>query len=606
MKLDNEDACARSSRAFRSTFSSRRRLLLASALAAPLALAFASDANAQIVRIPPRIPIILPRKIAVVAATWDDRGFNAAATASAAALKAAGWTVHVLNDSTGHKDTSVADMIRAATADATSIDQVFIDLHAHGSGLAKWYNVTDFNGNFGGMWMDPYEALAYPETMSLSYPYSDPVAERAHWTNANIPGGQTGIWGSDLEAIAKELDARSVPTTILDHSCDGGNTVRLIEDINSPNLCAIATAGVASPGLVGYPWTASVLTAGSSFEDVAKFISTTYDTDKHPHGDRLFSTGYRNGCTGTMPIRETMASAIIAYTTWPTQMRWTESFVARSPSSYTNFLDYAHGLPDGKGNRDAGFDPVHANPGGPGAAAGGGQGRWGAESVGEVRWFQESINKFLADNTFTYWIRNPGGYGFTPHTSRSPAVDTVGTEANKTLSLVYAHRTAFDSLNAAIGSHPPAWYDITYGELIRESLVYDCVCPVTGEVTVLAKAAAISMVASTNADFKAQNGFDGYAWDCSTLGPKVTGTRLSLGNSGAYSYAGFTKDAMCADPSKAVDRYLSIVNPGGAWSYLTQLRTLEAQLTSQSATTSRAISAIETTCSSAACAAQKL
>jgi hypothetical protein len=422
-----------------------RRALLAALIGAPLAVSFATEARAQVVKagnVGVTVPIytLVPRKIAVVAADWNDGAFSGNANATADALKKAGWIVHVLNDSTGNKDTRVIDMIRSVTGDASDIDQVLIDVNAHGGGQAKWYQVTDFNGQLNWMWMDPLEALAYPESASLAYPYSDPIAERAHAMSAFIPGGQSNLFANELESLAKDLDARKVPTTIIDHSCNGGNTVHLIEDIHSPNLCAIATAGVFTPGLTGYPATSNVITKGSSFEDVAKYIAATYDNEKHNVGDRLFSTGYRTGADGTMAIRENLANAIIATSTWPTQMRWTESFVARSPSSYTNYQPYVQGLPDGKGNRDTGFDPVRANHGGPGEAQGGGQGRWGLETTGEVRWFQNAINQFLADNSFTVIL---SGVRRTLH---STAVTNVANESNKTLTLVYGRRAGLDSL----------------------------------------------------------------------------------------------------------------------------------------------------------------
>lgn len=436
-------------------FGSKTNAILAiSAWIGALMPLFSNDAHS----FAKRPPVPKYKRFAFVASNYGDAGFNSEADQVLSELLSLGWETYKVgqdpSDQVANGPRVAAIIRREALARAQVGDEVFIDVQAHGAVGERTFEFTNPDGTQGTFRGNYFEALAQGNlSETLKYPYEDASVWRTHWVDAFVPRGAWGLDAQELSDVAGELRSRGVRVSVIDHSCNGGATVKLLEQ-NHPTVCAVGTAGQLSPGLVGWPNISSRISSGLTMDALADWISTSYYNTSHKQGGRVFSIGYKTGCTQTLPLRETADAASYGYGTWWDWVRSSRGHLLREPSRYSN--------------------PTMAEPTMRYAGAGGNPRLRMPAAL--QRWFLETLNKFYAENQFASEALGQSG-------SATNSVTAIYQSGMRLQVAAGNYRQAFEALEIALANSRVPGTTQTVDEKLRYDFVRNCLCKVPAVVS---------------------------------------------------------------------------------------------------------------------------
>jgi hypothetical protein len=282
------------------------------------------------------------------------------------------------------------------------------------------------------------------------------------------------ISAGDAFELSKLYSGSGAKVTVIDHSCNGGSTVRLLETLKDPNICAISTTGIDSPSIQGSPPLSGLLSSASprirvSMNDFTRFVSDHlyHQHGLHDIGNRIHQVGFEASCTSTMSVRETSDNAAGAYGTWWDWNRHRISHVLRAPKRYVVVGSASNEQPWTSADLNASFTndcklakkncDLTSNP------------RLRI-AAGWVRWFSENLKQFK--------------------TSHPPSadLDRLMTDGNALLKVIDDYKNAVDALEATIAfpqnavtvNGSPA---MPVDQYFRAVFVQRCLCGVSSEVT---------------------------------------------------------------------------------------------------------------------------
>ena len=166
---------------------------------------------------------------------------------------------------------------------------------------------------------------------------------RQHHVGIGGGGSNESITTLQLVDLMQQIRNMGKRVAIMDNSCQGGATVRYVEDRfgNDNQVCAIATTGTVTPSGVGFPRYQDVF-GSLSYPDYRglglwaskQLTDVAHGTNGQPRNDRVHQYGYMNGCSTTMHLREGLAVAVSALTTWRTYNRKRHNHVFLNPERY--------------------------------------------------------------------------------------------------------------------------------------------------------------------------------------------------------------------------------------------------------------------------------
>lgn len=386
------------------------------------------------------------KKTAFIVVNWGAPAFGSEAKAVMTQLQKLGWEVHLFStaDNTdGLVITQVVDgktinyacvkgqmcawqKIITAFLPANSVhagDQVLLDIQGDGTtNIPNGLKLADGKStNLAGLSLDMDSLLAYEE-FATTFNYKGNSADMwaSHSVEAffsNMTKTTTGsdylnntygtyflnmISAGDAYDLSKLYSSKGAKVTVIDHSCQAGSTTKLLETLKDPNVCAISTTGIDSPGIQGTPPLSSFLSSTSaskraSMNGFTRYVSNYfYNTPGlHNVGARIHQIGYEATCTSTMAVRETADNATGAYSTWWDWSRLRASHVLRAPTRYTVVGSASNEQPWMASDLDSSFTDdcklagkncnLTANP------------RLRV-AAGWVRWFEDSLKQFEANH----------------------------------------------------------------------------------------------------------------------------------------------------------------------------------------------------------------
>jgi hypothetical protein len=172
--------------------------------------------------------------------------------------------------------------------------------------------------------------------------------------------------------------------------------------------------------------------------ELAAYISKYFYTGSHLTGNRIHQTGYSNGCTQTMALRELADNAAGAYSTWWDWNQGRPSYVVREPTAFsvvasaqptdvwkTSDIDAAHAADCTTSHKNC--DPKH-NP-------------RQAIAEGWVRWFDQSAAE----------IRNQPGVGAgLSHDQAARAFDGIQDSTQTLLTTVILYGALLQELDDSL------------------------------------------------------------------------------------------------------------------------------------------------------------
>lgn len=271
-----------------------------------------------------------PQKHALVLTDMNEPGAVEEAARMVTALRSKGWQVTSNAGSTTPAPQLIANLERSANPG----DHVLLDIQVHGGEPLATF-ITE-----GGT-----ESLAF--ALGAKYfvlnpgRYSVSLTEaRSHIvaTRGVRDGTVVDVTAGQMADFAERLTRRGIATSVADHSCFGGSTVRVVED-QVPQACAVATASSSTVGLVGTPALSQSIPRLFNMNQFARTITEYFHLDPrfHAAGNRLHQSGYATGCSDTMSVRETMALSAGSLDTWWHWYRLDATHVVRNPGRYLSY-----------------------------------------------------------------------------------------------------------------------------------------------------------------------------------------------------------------------------------------------------------------------------
>lgn len=269
-----------------------------------------------------------PRKYAFVFADRNDGWFGGEGMAVTTELRQKGWTTYLTGELAGQ-----ATAIQALTTLVSTLrvgDQLLVDIQTHGGDVYGRFQsdqgeqVLPFG--FGAEHFAQNPGVTYPtQQQDLGahvLPVYDPTADR--WEDL------TPALLAPALRIARD---RQVNVTVIDHSCNGGASVRYFSR-EIPNMCVVSSAGAMGPALTGWPSISQVISEADNMEDLGRWISSQIYSEQHAQGSRLHQVGFRTACDQTMAVRDLLDASVYGYGTWWHWMRESASHVVREPYRY--------------------------------------------------------------------------------------------------------------------------------------------------------------------------------------------------------------------------------------------------------------------------------
>ena len=458
------------------------------------------------------------RKTAFIVVNWAAPAFANEARAASTQLQKMGWEVHLFDNVAESDGLTISQKVDGKTVTYACVkgkmcgwqkiiaaflpqdsvragDQVLIDIQGDGTtdkpnGLKLADGVST---SFSRLWIDMDSVLAYEEFAdTFDYKANSPDTWASHSVEAyfkNMVAATTGsdylqatyghasrnvISAGDAFELSKLYSGSGAKVTVIDHSCNGGSTVRLLETLKDPNICAISTTGIDSPSIQGSPPLSGLLSSASprirvSMNDFTRFVSDHlyHQHGLHDIGNRIHQVGFEASCTSTMSVRETSDNAAGAYGTWWDWNRHRISHVLRAPKRYVVVGSASNEQPWTSADLNASFTndcklakkncDLTSNP------------RLRI-AAGWVRWFSENLKQFK--------------------TSHPPSadLDRLMTDGNALLKVIDDYKNAVDALEATIAfpqnavtvNGSPA---MPVDQYFRAVFVQRCLCGVSSEVT---------------------------------------------------------------------------------------------------------------------------
>jgi hypothetical protein len=458
------------------------------------------------------------RKIAFIVVNWAAPAFVREAQALSTQLQKKGWEVHFFDNVEASDGLTISQNANGKRVTYTCVkgkmcgwqkiigaflppdsvragDQILIDIQGDGTtNIPNGLKLADgVSTSFSGLSIDMDSVLAYEE-FADTFSYKDAAADTwaSHSVEAYFQNMKTASTGSDylqttygrsyrnmISAgdafeLSKLYSGRGAKVTIIDHSCNGGSTVRLLETLKDANICAISTTGIVSPGIQGSPPLSRLLSRAApgsrvSMHDFTRFVSDHYyhDHGLHDIGNRIHQAGFEVSCTSTMAIRETSDNAAGAYSTWWDWNRHRISHVLREPKRYVVVGSASNEQPWTPANLQASFTKdcklakkncdLTTNP------------RLRIPA-GWVRWFSENLEQFKKSH------------------SPSAELNRLVADGNTLLKAIDDYKKAIDSLEAMIAFPQNAVSvkgsaAMPVDQYFRSVFVQRCLCGVSSEVT---------------------------------------------------------------------------------------------------------------------------
>jgi len=453
------------------------------------------------------------RKTAFIVVNWAAPAFANEARAASTQLQKMGWEVHLFDNVAESDGLTISQKVDGKTVTYACVkgkmcgwqkiiaaflpqdsvragDQVLIDIQGDGT-TDKPNGLKLADGARLSIDMD--SLLAYEEFAdTFDYKANSPDTWASHSVEAyfkNMVAATTGsdylqatyghasrnvISAGDAFELSKLYSGSGAKVTVIDHSCNGGSTVRLLETLKDPNICAISTTGIDSPSIQGSPPLSGLLSSASprirvSMNDFTRFVSDHlyHQHGLHDIGNRIHQVGFEASCTSTMSVRETSDNAAGAYGTWWDWNRHRISDVLRAPKRYVVVGSASNEQPWTSADLNASFTndcklakkncDLTSNP------------RLRI-AAGWVRWFSENLKQFK--------------------TSHPPSadLDRLMTDGNALLKVIDDYKNAVDALEATIAfpqnavtvNGSPA---MPVDQYFRAVFVQRCLCGVSSEVT---------------------------------------------------------------------------------------------------------------------------
>ena len=453
------------------------------------------------------------RKTAFIVVNWAAPAFANEARAASTQLQKMGWEVHLFDNVAESDGLTISQKVDGKTVTYACVkgkmcgcqkiiaaflpqdsvragDQVLIDIQGDGT-TDKPNGLKLADGARLSIDMD--SLLAYEEFAdTFDYKANSPDTWASHSVEAyfkNMVAATTGsdylqatyghasrnvISAGDAFELSKLYSGSGAKVTVIDHSCNGGSTVRLLETLKDPNICAISTTGIDSPSIQGSPPLSGLLSSASprirvSMNDFTRFVSDHlyHQHGLHDIGNRIHQVGFEASCTSTMSVRETSDNAAGAYGTWWDWNRHRISHVLRAPKRYVVVGSASNEQPWTSADLNASFTndcklakkncDLTSNP------------RLRI-AAGWVRWFSENLKQFK--------------------TSHPPSadLDRLMTDGNALLKVIDDYKNAVDALEATIAfpqnavtvNGSPA---MPVDQYFRAVFVQRCLCGVSSEVT---------------------------------------------------------------------------------------------------------------------------
>ena len=326
------------------------------------------------------------KKTAFIFVNWGAPAFVSEAKSVSAQLKRFGWEVLLFDNVEATDGLTISQKVDGKTVTYTCVkgqmcgwqkiittfvptdsvkagDQILIDIQGDGStNIPNSLKLADGTATgISGLQLDMDSLLSYEE-FATNFHYQAGSADT--WAShsveayfANMTKTVTGsdyllasygvyynnmISSGDAFILARDYGAHGAKVAVLDHSCQGGSTVKLLETLKNSNICAISTTGIDSPGIQGTPALSKFLSTTKPADKPALDLYATYITGEfatgtgmHRAGNRIHQSGFEASCTSTMGVRETSDNATGAFTTWWDWNRGRVSHVVREPSRYT-------------------------------------------------------------------------------------------------------------------------------------------------------------------------------------------------------------------------------------------------------------------------------
>jgi hypothetical protein len=461
------------------------------------------------------------RKTAFIVVNWGAPAFGSEAEAVQTQLMRLGWDAYLFQnyssdgvtipfDLNGQRQSYVCQTgvaycgwqeIMTSFLPAASIqsgDQVLIDIQGDGTtNFAQGLVLADGQAlGVGGSSTDIDSSLAYEE-FATSFRYSSVSAEiwATHSVEAFLQGSSTMHTGSDFLGnsygsyypnmiasgdalqLSQLYSGKGAKVTVIDHSCQGGSTTKLLEGAGE-SVCGISTTGIDSPGIQGTPPLSAFLAKlkpgdKRPMSDVASYISDYLASNFQNVGQRMHQLGFSTGCTETMAARETSDNAAGAYSTWWDWSRNRPSHVVRVPSRYATPASASPNPPWTAAMLDSSFTKdctqakkncdITSNP------------RLRV-AQGWVRWFQESLEDVKNNRRFGEAVALTQGQD-----EATKDLARLLSDGDKLVERIDDYRTLVDELDASLGSslNEASYYGAPKGSpdtYLRSVFTQRCLC----------------------------------------------------------------------------------------------------------------------------------
>ncbi len=365
------------------------------------------------------------RRLALVLADFNEVGARNEANAMVSALNALGYTVRT---NLGSPISTLA-LLDQAVSETITNDTILIDIQTHGGDVSVDFNTPSGTRNMSIGW----GAVHHASNPGLFAPTTS-AQLGTHWfTFARSATQMEDMRLSTLAQRIVALRSRGARVAVVDHSCNGGATVRWAE-INAPSMCALTTAGMMSPSGIGYPAFSGQLPSLATLEDAARYVNNVF-AGRYP--DRFGQAGFRTACSQSMSLRDTAGAAMIAYDSWWHWMSQDITHVARMPARYT-MVDTAH-------------EPVTSG--------------WHADSETGEGWI--AYSQLAAQD---YWARQGGSSSSTAALNATHALTGI----------IAQQRASIENLRNALQSSRTQGEGVSLDTYLRDVIVLQCICPSNG------------------------------------------------------------------------------------------------------------------------------
>ena len=428
-----------------------------------------------------RPPGCVPHKIAVLTIDWKaDDGFIKAGRGLGTSLTERGWDVRIVGESdVPLNGTTMKQHVWAHLTDVEECDQVLLAALGHGSKPFQIFSIHE--GGTGALirrlWNYGW-ALTYGELTSTEpFPFEDQAFFESHYVAVDPSENESGeLYASDIVEIASELRDLGATVGVIDTSCNGGSTVRALESLEDPGVCAISLAPTLSPSGTGFKiGGADYMDGAVTMTDLADRISQHYydrresgfptiEDRKTHNGFRVQSIGFRSGCEDLMPMRDAFYLAWDPNGTYYTTARERPSHALRDPKHFSRPTNAREPLPSR-------LDPHFLS------GSGLTQNHYWKEQA-YVRWFQEVADELYQGGTLDWPAWRAARRLHSATVSYREALTDLDCSLNGQW---WECETTSSSMPEPGEGMTSSSYSYALDEAVRHSLSGSCICEVNPE-----------------------------------------------------------------------------------------------------------------------------